>query len=203
MSNGNSVNNAANLSLGAPLAIFLIFGYMGRQMADNPKALVITGIVVLVLLVLSAFSGVYSIISFIKSRTKGVLVKGIFGTILSVLILLLLSLSMLGGVSKANSNSLQLFVDQSAQYFPKQMDADTRCDSLSVGGVKTLIQHFTLVNVSVKELDTSAFREIMTPQIVQGYESSEAYEWPRNNGIEMLMVYSDKVGQLICKIETN
>lgn len=200
---GTLSSQLGNFSLAAPLATFLIFGYVIKQVGSaNKNAMLGITIIFLIMLIASLIAGVISVI---KQTNKKDIFRGVLGVILSLSLLLFLGSMISTGISKGKSKSEKIayFVKQSVNYFPKMLDPDTRCDSLTQSEGEMLIQHFTLVNYTIEEMDTAKFREVLEPQIKTGYQTQDAYEWPRNNGVPMEMLYKDKNGKFICRISTN
>lgn len=205
MENDNSKKSLqfGNFSIAAPLATLLIFGYVVKQVGSVNKTAMVTVAFIFICMLIASF--VAGIVSIVKQTNKKDVVRGVLGIVLSLTLLLFLGSIVITGASRGKSKSAKIayFVKQSVNYFPKMLDADTRCDSLTAADDEKLIQHFTLVNYTIEEMDTAAFREVLDPQIKSGYKTQAAYEWPRKNGVPMEMIYRDKNGEFICRISTN
>jgi hypothetical protein len=78
------------------------------------------------------------------------------------------------------------------KYCPQMIDTDTRLDSTSSPGNKTLTYYYTLSNKIKNELNTNEFRKSLTPRIIDNIKSNPQMGFIRDNEITLVYKYSDK-----------
>jgi len=103
-----------------------------------------------------------------------------------------------------DSTAERLFKDGVAQMnkvCPKMLDSETRADSITVGGEKTIVYWFTLPCRLQAELNIPMMKQFLTAQIINDIKTSDAMRPLRDNNVTFLYRYFDKTHVEILDIE--
>ncbi|MFZ1081588.1 MAG: hypothetical protein WAO19_06660 [Candidatus Kryptoniota bacterium] len=77
---------------------------------------------------------------------------------------------------------------------PVMVDRETRLDNAMAGAGKTLIYSYTLVNVSIGEINVPQVETSLKPRIINVVKTSSETKFFRDKGVTLIYKYSDKVG---------
>jgi hypothetical protein len=77
---------------------------------------------------------------------------------------------------------------------PMMADKEMRLDKATTAPNKTLVYHYTLVNLRAADVPKDAFAKVMRTQIIANYKTSPEMKTLRDNGVTLEYQYSDKAG---------
>jgi hypothetical protein len=116
--------------------------------------------------------------------------------------------SSLSGTQIFSGNSLEREIAKANKQFPKQIDSETRIDSVAVGPGKLIIYNYTLVNYSADDVDSDKFQEALAarvrqetcrnretrPYIRKGYSIAYSYNGKNGNPVATMTVAPEDCG---------
>lgn len=84
---------------------------------------------------------------------------------------------------------------------PMMADQETRLDTTSPAPNKTLIYHYTLINMRAADVQKETFVTTLRPKIVTTYKTSPSMKMLRDNGVTLEYQYYDKEGAFVAKFD--
>ncbi len=193
----------ANLSYLLPLITFLTMGFVMKLYgsASSTSSLIIGGVYFLLLLIAAVLS-IMSIASFIKLKSKSILLKGIAGLLLNSLIFLIMISTIFGSANRSMKKIevLKKEIDKTDEMYPVLANKDTRIDTVYLGDDKRVYQQLTMVNFLVSEIDTAQFRTMLSQQLINDYNTTDTYDFIKNSGLPFTVFFNDKNGSRLCEI---
>lgn len=87
--------------------------------------------------------------------------------------------------------------DTLSQSLPMMANATTRMDALVAAPNKTLIYSYTLLDVSVDDMDVGAFEREKRPAVQNGVKTTESLQLFRDHGVTFKYLYRDRDGKEI------
>ncbi len=193
----------AKYSWQIPLIAIILMGIFGTIIKSPSTTIIVAGIYFLLL-----FAGfICGVIACINTKRHGkhkILVPGIIGLILSISIPGTVIAVAVPTYFSAKSNRIENYLQQAADEWSKQapvmVDEATRLDGVSVGAGNELDFNYTLVQLSIHDIDVDEFENLMTPHLREVYMNAPQTEWFRDHGIIHNHIYKDKSGVLIVSI---
>jgi hypothetical protein len=82
---------------------------------------------------------------------------------------------------------------------PMMADKETRLDSTTAAPNKTLIYHYTLINMRAADVQKDTFVNLLRPKIIGNYKTSPEMKTLRDNGVTLEYQYFDKEGAEVSK----
>ncbi len=86
---------------------------------------------------------------------------------------------------------------------PINVDAETRLDNAMALPDKKIQYNYTLINYLKDDLDLSAIKETLKPDLVNGVKTRPDLELFRDKDVTMVFSYSDKNGSYLFNITVN
>jgi hypothetical protein len=109
--------------------------------------------------------------------------------------------AMLNGKRSPSSQlSLAEIAKQANATLPRQIDGDTRLDREIAGPGNRMTYQYTLINLSVADIDPVKLTARVKPQLIEMYRTNPSLERYRVRQVEVQFEYRDKVGQPVTTI---
>ncbi len=86
--------------------------------------------------------------------------------------------------------------DEINKRMPLTIDAETRCDSVTPAPNKTFVYHYTMVNLTKDQVDSTRIADRVRPILTNNYKTVEQMKMLRDNGVILEYRYFDKNGVL-------
>ncbi len=91
-----------------------------------------------------------------------------------------------------NQADLKKIVEDINKKSPKMIDSETKFDGLEFNEPNKIIYKFTLINLSVQNVDTTKFKLALWPGILSAIKISSEMKKLRNNQTNIDYLYLDK-----------
>jgi hypothetical protein len=86
---------------------------------------------------------------------------------------------------------------------PMMADKETRLDKTTTAPNKTLVYHYTLINLRAADVQKDLFVKQLRPNIIANYKSHPDMKTLREKGVTLAYEYSDKAGVPIARFEVS
>lgn len=193
----------ARYSWQIPLITIILMSVF-RSITKSPSTTMIIAGIYFVLLLAGFICGVIACISTRRHGGHKILVPGLIGAFLSLSIPANVMGVAVPTYFAAKSNQIENNLHQAARELSKQaplmLDEETRLEGVSVGIGEQLDFNYTLVQMSIDEIDVDEFKEMMTPHLHNVYTNDPRLKWFRDHGIIRNHIYKDQNGALIASI---
>jgi hypothetical protein len=193
----------ARYSWQIPLITIVLMAVFG-SIAKSPTSTMIIAGTFFLLLLAGFICGVIACVSSKRHGSHKILVPGLIGALLSLSIPGVVVGVAVPTYIAAKSNRIENYLQQSADEWSKEaplmVDEATRLDCVSVGVGDELDFNYTLVQISIDDIDVDEFTETMTPHLRDVYMNNPQMEWFREHGIIHNHIYRDQDGVLIASI---
>lgn len=96
-----------------------------------------------------------------------------------------------------NTKELEQIAAGFNQKGPRMIDSETKIESIEIKANNTILYKYTLVNLLVKNVDTTEFKKALKPGIISIIKVSPEMKKLRDQGTNFEYYYQDKNNQFI------
>jgi hypothetical protein len=98
---------------------------------------------------------------------------------------------------RANTEELEIIASEFNRDGARMIDSETRIDAIEIKGGNTIVYKYTLVNLQVKHVDTTEFKQALKPGIISLIKLSPPMKKLRDRETHFEYYYQDKDNKLI------
>ncbi|HOZ86489.1 MAG TPA: hypothetical protein PL029_01970 [Bacteroidia bacterium] len=108
-----------------------------------------------------------------------------------------------GANDGANTEELETIASEFNRDGARMIDSETRIDAIEIKGGNTIVYKYTLVNLQVKHVDTTEFKQALKPGIISLIKLSPQMKKLRDRETHFEYYYQDKENKLIYNFKIN